>query len=560
MLSHIHIRDFAIIEHLDLELSRGLTVITGETGAGKSIMIDAIGLVLGDRADASVVRAGADRTEISVTVDADRPEFQQWLTEHDLDLDPACILRRTLNAEGRSRAYINGSAVTANLLKELGEQFVNIHGQHDHQALLAAATQRTLLDHHAQLRETATALRIAYRRWKQAERHYLEAQQSQQAYAERLEWLRFQTHELAQLGLAPGELETLEENLRRHAHLDRLVAITNEASGLLVEAEDQSAHRQLTRVMHLLNEAGEIDSSFQSIAEFVGNARIQLDEAFSELRRLRDRLDADPGELERLESRLAALHDVARKHRIPVDGLPGLESTFLEELARLEGPEFQIETLERTRAEAAQAYDALAAEARQRRQRAADELSREITSAMQGLGMQGGRFEVSLRPLPAHDRREYGTEDIEFLVSANPGQPLRAVAKVASGGELSRISLAIQLIAARSMELPTMIFDEVDSGIGGAVADTVGLQLRQLGERCQVFCVTHLPQVAAYGHHHLQVRKRKSAESTSTELVALDPRSRVEELARMLGGAHITEQTRRHAEEMLRLAQGAPVA
>ncbi len=554
MLTHIHISNFAIIESLDLELTPGLTVITGETGAGKSIMIDAIGLVLGDRADATAVRSGQDRAEVTLAIDSRRPEVARWLAERELDTDGECLLRRSVSADGRSRGYINGTPVTLALLKELGELFINIHGQHDHQALLAPATQRSLLDSHADLGGEVERLRELHARWKSAERRYADVLKHGAERQARADLLHFQVGELEALALQPGELATLDDDLRRHAHGERLRAIAAQSATLLYEGEDQSAHRLLAGTLHLLREACEYDERFSEVKDLIDGAQIQIEEALGSLRRLERQLDTDPAELQRIESRLSSIHDLARKHRVQPDTLPERLATLRQELAELEGPEHDLAALDAQRKAAAAAYDAVAAEVRARRIAAAADLSERITALMQELGMQGGRFLAVVTPLAEGGRREYGTEDVEFLVSANPGQRPRALSKVASGGELSRISLAIQLVAAQTMRLPTMIFDEVDSGIGGAVADGVGRLLRRLGESCQVFCVTHLPQVAAYGHRHLRVSKTKTADSTTTALAELKTEGRVEEIARMLGGAQITRQTLQHAEEMLVLA------
>ncbi len=561
MLTHIQIRNFAIIDELDLELQPGLTVITGETGAGKSIMIDAIGLALGDRAGSDLVRAGADKAEISLTLEVRDPVVAAWLQENDLDLDGGeCILRRVVTREGRSRAYINGSPAPLARLRELGDRLVNIHGQHDHQALLVAAEQRALLDAHGDLTGELLALRRHFQHWQALNERYQAALTSSDERLARIDLLKFQIGELEELALQAGEIERLDEELHRLAHADRLRAITAEALQRLYEADEGTLYEGLSALLGQLEEAAGLDEGFAAPAELLGQARIQIEEAVTGLRELGGRLESDPERLAWVEQRLARAHELARKHHIEAEALPARLEKMQAELARLEGPEHSLEALEAELVQATEAYDRLAAEIGERRRAAAGELAQAITEAMQDLGMAGGRFEVALETLAPGERRVWGRERVQFLVSANPGQPPRPLAKVASGGELSRISLAVQLIAARRMQLPTLIFDEVDTGIGGAVADGVGRQLRALGERCQVFCVTHLPQVAAYGHQHYQVAKTHSAGQTVTTLRRLTAEERVDEIARMLGGSTITEQTRIHASEMLHLAGGTAEA
>ena len=555
MLTHIQIRNFAIIDELDLELQPGLTVITGETGAGKSIMIDAIGLALGDRADSDLVRAGADKAEISLTLDVQDPVVAAWLQENDLDLDDtACILRRVVTREGRSRAYINGSPAPLARLRELGDRLVNIHGQHDHQALLVAAEQRAILDAHGGLGGDLIELRKRFQHWQAVNERYQAALTSSDERLARIDLLKFQIGELEALALQEGEIERLDEELHRLANADRLRAIAAETLQGLYEADEGSVYERLSALLGRLDEASALDDDFAAPAELLGQARIQIEEAVTGLRELAGRLESDPARLAEVEARLARAHELARKHHTEPEALPARLQRMQDELARLEGPENSLEALEAELLQATEAYDRLAADIGARRRAAAETLAAAITAAMQTLGMEGGRFEVALQPLPPGERRAWGLEQVQFLVSANPGQPPRPLAKVASGGELSRISLAVQLIAAQQMQLPTLIFDEVDTGIGGAVADAVGRQLRALGERCQVFCVTHLPQVAAYGHQHYQVAKTRSADHTATTLRRLSAEERVEEIARMLGGSTITEQTRRHAGEMLHMA------
>ena len=559
MLTHIDIRDFAIIERLELDLAAGMTAITGETGAGKSIMLDAIGLVLGDRAEATMVRHGARRADISATLDVSSPEVLAWLEQNDLDAGEECVLRRVITAEGRSRCYINGSSTTVGNLRQLGEHLVNIHGQHAHQSLLRPADQRALLDSHGDLAALSAEVAAAYDRWRAIRQRLDEMQSAAHGRQSRLDLLSFQLNELQELDLKPGEFQIIEETLQRLSHADQLKQYALGGYDLLYETDNGSVHAMITSVLGDLQAAREIDADFGEPAELLESALIQVEEAAQTLRALSDRFEADPQALAEVESRFNRAQALARKHQTLPESLPELAAAMAAEIAELTDPEQSVAALEQELAAAADAYDRAAARLGEARRKTAVALEKQITASMQELGMEGGRFGVEITPRGDDERSPHGRESIRFMVSANPGQPLKPLTGVASGGELSRISLAIQLAAVEKMQLPTLIFDEVDSGIGGAVADVVGRQLRRLGERCQVFCVTHLPQVAACAHHHLRVEKIKSGNSTRTQLVPLDEQQRVEEIARMLGGARLTKQSRAHAKEMLE-AVGDPTA
>ena len=555
MLSHIQIRDFAIIEELEFDLSAGLTVITGETGAGKSIMIDAIGLVLGDRAEASQVRHGADKAEITLTIHLQNPEVLQWLKARDLDSDDECILRRIITTEGRSRGYINGSLTNLSTLRELGEHLVDIHGQHAHQSLLVPSAQRDLLDaHDKKITPLLSKLKQQHHDWHAAKQAYEEVLSNSDERQARLDLLKFQVGELEDLSLQDGELNQLGIEQQRLAHGDHLKQITQECLQTLYEAENQTLYQQLNTIIGRVEEALEFNPAYKETAEMLQQSCIQIEEAATNLRAINDRLEIDPSRLQVIDARLGQAHDLARKHHINPAELTKRLVDMQTELEQLEDPATSLEDLQEKLTEATQNYDKTALQLRKKRQLAAKSLDQAISAAMQHLGMEGGRFKTQVSTLANSERRSHGTEDIQFLVSGNPGQPPKPLTKVASGGELSRISLAIQLIAAEQIRRPTMIFDEVDSGVGGAVAEIVGQQLRSLGDNRQVFCVTHLPQVAAFGHQHLQVLKTKTDSSTSTTLQKLDKHFRVEEVARMLGGKKITRKTRNHAEEMLATA------
>jgi len=555
MLSHIRIRDFAIIEQLEFDLSTGLTVITGETGAGKSIMIDAIGLVLGDRAEASQVRHGADKAEITLTIHLQDQDTLNWLKAHDLDSDDECILRRIITSEGRSRGYINGSPTNLSTLRELGEHLVDIHGQHAHQSLLLASAQRDLLDaHDKKIAPLLSKLKQQHQDWHSAKQAYEEVLSNSDERQARLDLLKFQVRELEELSLQDGEIDQLGKEQQRLAHSDHLMQITQESLQALYEAENQTLYQQLNTVIGRIKEASEYDSAYQETAEMLQQSCIQIEEAAANLRAINDQLEVDPSHLQAIDKRLGQAHDLARKHHVDPAELVAQLTGMQAELDQLEGPTTSLESLQKKLTESASQYDATAKLLRKKRLSAAKSLDKGISDALQQLGMEGGQFKTAVSNLTAKERRSYGTEDIQFLVSGNPGQPAKPLSKVASGGELSRISLAIQLIAAEQIRRPTMIFDEVDSGVGGAVAEIVGQQLRSLGANCQVFCVTHLPQVAAFGHQHLQVLKTKTKSNTSTTLQKLDQHFRIEEVARMLGGKKITQKTRNHAEEMLATA------
>ena len=558
MLTHIHIRDFVLVDELELELDGGMTALTGETGAGKSILVDALGLLLGDRAEASWVRHGRERAEISAAFQVDTlPDVQAWLREQELDNGEAeCQLRRVISREGRSRAFVNARPVPLQSLRELGDRLVDIHGQHEHQSLVRQEVQRALLDGCGGHGEALAAVAAAHARWR-ALNEELSALRALAAERDsRLEFVRFQVGEMDALQLRAGELDELEEEHARLANAGEL--LENCASSLqrLYDADEGSAHDQISQSLREVEELAGLDASLLPVRDLLTEARIQVQEAADALRRYSDRVEQDPQRLRDVEQRLGTLHDLARKHRVEPGALPGLFERLAEELATLEQADQRLDQLEGKLQEAAEAYRQAAQRLHQARVKAARGFGKRVSEAMQDLGMPGGVFQVEVAPREDGRFTAQGSDRIEFLVSANPGQPAMALGKVASGGELSRISLAIQVIATDSAAIPTLIFDEVDTGIGGGVAETVGRLLRALGERCQVLCVTHLPQVAAQAHRHLQVSKLAGDNSTRTSLRALGAPERVDEIARMLGGIEITESTRRHAEEMLERAGG----
>lgn len=556
MLSHILIQDLAVVSALELELGPGMTALTGETGAGKSILIDALGLALGDRADAGMIRAGRERAEVAASFDLSAvPAARDWLAEQDLAEDGDCAIRRLLPASGRSRAYINGRLASGTQLQSLGEHLVDIHGQHAHQSLLRPAAQRDLLDGYAgqtsQVRELAGRFRD-YR----AREERLRALLTQGAErAARLDLLRFQVEELEGLGLTAQDIEELDREQRRLAHLGLLQGTAGRLLDALYDGEG-ALRDQLGRAETELDGLLSFDERLGEVRDLIAGAAIQVEEAASGLRQYLDGLELDPALLEQVEARLAQVHDLARKYRVLPHELPETLDRLRGELAGLEGDEVSLDMLTQERDGAWQRYREQALALSAARQAAGARLSATVTAAMAELSMKGGRFEVQLTRLAEDAASSQGLDRVEFLVSANPGQPLQPLAKVASGGELSRISLCIQVATAECAAIPTLVFDEVDVGIGGAVAEVVGRLLRALGERRQVLCVTHLPQVAAQAHHHLQVRKETRDGQTHTHITRLDAAARIDEIARMLGGTTITEKTLAHAREMIERAGG----
>ena len=554
MLSHIHLKNFAIVESLDLELKPGMTALTGETGAGKSILIDAIGLVLGDRADSGVVRHGADKAEITLTVDIENlPHARQWLTDQDLgEDDEQCILRRVISSSGKSRAWINGSPCNLGMLRQLGEQLVDIHGQHEHQSLMKKDMQRKLLDDFAENEKPLKKVKKTYQVWKSLNDKLNILMHQNSDHQAKLDLLRFQTQELDELNLGENEAQQLDEEHARLSNAGQLIEATSLSLVELYDADEQSVYASISNILHKLESAGQLDTRLKEPCEMLQQAQIQIQEASDALRRYQESVDLDPERLLWVNTRITQLHDLSRKHQTTPDLLFEKWQSLHADLASLDSDEYDIDALQSKLALAEKDYLKAAKSLEKRREKAARELSSGVTKAMQTLGMEGGKFAISIRQTT--DFTAHGMNTIEFQVCANPGQPLKPLVKVASGGELSRISLAIQMIAAQRMTLPALIFDEVDSGIGGGIAEVVGQQLRKLGKERQVLCVTHLPQVASQAHHHYKVSKIKQRFNTSTGLVMLNDKQRIEEVSRMMGGLEITSSTRDVAREMLALA------
>jgi DNA repair protein RecN (Recombination protein N) len=551
MLRTLGIRDFVIVDRLDLEFERGFTVLTGETGAGKSILIDALSLVLGERSDTGLVRQGCARAEISAEFSIDNlPGVAQWLNSNDLaDESGVCLLRRVLESGGRSRAYVNGRPSTLQQVKELGERLVDIHGQHEHQSLVRAASQRDLLDAFAGASALARDVEGAWRSWQDLRRQRLEWEKNALALAAEREQLQWQVQELTKLAFSAAEWDELQADHGRLAHAANLIETAEYALEVLSEGEG-AALATVNAVVSRLHAAREYDSGLAEVLEVLGSAQIQIQEAVYSLRHYRQRLDLDPARLREVQQRLEAVHSAARKYRAAPDQLPELLERTSHRLHQLGGG-LGVEALEKQERAAHDAYLEAARTLSGKRKRAAKELAGKVSEVMQTLAMAGGRFEVVLDELP--DGGAHGLEHTEFQVASHPGAPLRALAKVASGGELSRMSLAVQTVTSAVAEVPVLIFDEVDSGIGGRVAEIVGRMLQELGSRHQVMCITHLPQVAAAADNQWQVAKRALNGAMVSSVKLLDREQRVEEIARMLGGVKITDTTRKHAAEMLGL-------
>ncbi|MCC6209656.1 MAG: DNA repair protein RecN [Burkholderiales bacterium] len=549
MLRALAIRDFVLVERAELEPGAGFTVLSGETGAGKSLLVDAIELLVGGRADAAQLREGAERAEISGEFEvAPANPLNGLLQDSGLEGDAGVvILRRTIDRSGRSRCFVNGHAATQAQLREVGEHLVDIHGQHEHQSLLRASAQRALLDAQAGAQDLARECAEAWRAWRRLEALAAEAvEQFEKREAERLE-VREKAADLHRLGLDAGEWDALAARHQRLAHGSSLLAGAQSSLEALSES-DGACLPQLSAVASRLRALSAHDDRLRNIVAMLESAEAQAAEAARDLRDYASGVDLDPGALRTAEARIEALHAAARKYRVRPQELPALEQELAQRSRELELAA-SPEALQREVAAAKGRYDATAGKLSAKRRNAAQALGKEVTRAMQSLAMSGGRFAVSLPPLA--EPGAGGAEAIEFEAASHPSLPLRPLARVASGGEMSRISLAVQLVAVRASPIGTLVFDEVDAGIGGAVAETVGRALRRLGADRQVLCVTHLPQVAAQAGEQWSVSKSGGRGRPSTAVARLDRAARIEELARMLGGVEITATTRKHAAELL---------
>ncbi|MGI9229788.1 MAG: DNA repair protein RecN [Gammaproteobacteria bacterium] len=557
MLRHLQISNLAVIERLELDFRNGMTVLTGETGAGKSILIDALGLVLGNRADTSVVRTDARRTEVVATFGiTPNSEAAQILAQQAIELqDDEILIRRVVQRDGGSRAYINTGAVSVQLLRELGEHLIDIHGQQASHSLFKPVNLLTLLDHYGGYGDKVAAVRETYNTWHDNSKQLQDLSGDASEFSAQVSLLEYQIAELEQLELQEQEMQQLETEHKRLSHTGKLLETSRKALTDLQEG-DASMHNRLTGILRELSELQQHDAVLGGVNEMLDQALIQIGEAAAELRRYLDGLEQDPEQLQKVEQRIDLLHDVARKHHIHPNQLTAHFQTLSEQLRTLQDNRNRVSELEQQQAETLKQYKTLAEQLHTVRQQRAKKMAAEITRQLHSLGMPDSRFSIEVSKLADLQPHRNGISQVDFCLSANPGQALQPIRKIASGGELSRISLAIQVVAKQDKPTACMIFDEVDAGIGGGTAEIVGQLLHRLADECQILCVTHLPQVASQGDNHFLVNKQTDGRNTSTGVKQLSGTQRVEEIARMLGGVKISEKTRHHAMEMLGVQQG----
>jgi DNA repair protein RecN (Recombination protein N) len=555
MLIQLTLKDFAVVSAVELRFGPGMTVVSGETGAGKSLLVDALMWLTGARAESGIVRHGAERAELAAEFSLDdAPQALVWLKESELDDENSCQLRRVIRADGGSKAWINGRAVTLSQLSDIGSLLVEIHGQHEHQALLDKPQQLALLDAFAQHAALAEPVKQHANEWHQLQKQIDLLSQTGDV-SDRINYLEHQLKELMDENLLAESIDQLQQQHRRQTNAAGLLQGFDLAL-MRLQGDDGFALSNSVRLLNThLQKLSEHEPRLSEISVLLESAEIQLDEAANQLERLRDSLDMDPQNLQLMEQRLTRLHELGRKHRLPLNDLAQKRDALELECEQLRSKDEALLQFTAQQKITFTLYQKAAEKLGASRAKAAKKLGNTVGKLMAELGMSGGDFSIALVPLHAEKPNSQGTERAEFLVSANPGQPLRALRKVASGGELARISLAIEVAALGLDSVPTMIFDEVDSGIGGAVAEVVGKKLRALGAERQVMCVTHLPQVASQGHQHIQVSKAIQNGSTHSQVQTLDAKNRIEEIARMLGGVEITKETRANAKQMLQQAQ-----
>lgn len=552
MLCHLHISNFAIVRALEIDWADGMSTITGETGAGKSIAIDALSLCLGERADANLVRPGADKADIVATFDVSKlTAAQKWLTEQDLAMANECIVRRVINSEGRSRGYINGVQVPAQQLKALGQHLLSIHGQHAHQLLLKSDFQRQLIDSFAGHQTEINQTKDAWRQWQQLQREYTELEQTKQQRDAQRQLLEYQVAELDTFAPTADEYETLEAEHNLLSHGQTLLSESQQIVLSLYDDEQQNIYQTLSAIHGQLEQLCGLDPTLTPISHMLNEALVQTEEASRELRRYSDRMELDPERLAYIDQRLSQWLALARKHQVSNEQLPIFYQQLSSQLAELTCNDERLASLAVDIEQAKQHYAEQALQLSKQRQVAAEQLSKKISASMHELSMSNAKFHIQLTEQPLNQASINGIDTVEFQVSTNPGQPLQAMQKVASGGELSRISLAIQVILADKVTTPTLIFDEVDVGISGPVAAGVGRLLRQLGEKTQIICVTHLPQVASQGHQQLFVEKYTDGVATETRMLALNDEQRISEIARLLAGENISASALANARELL---------
>jgi DNA repair protein RecN (Recombination protein N) len=553
VLARLHIHNLAVVDEVELDFDAGFTTLTGETGAGKSILVDALALALGERADSRAIRAGADRCEITATFDVGgRPDLVRWLTDNDLDEDAECILRRVVTAEGRSRGYVNGRAVPLQNLRELGSKLVDICGQQSHQSLRHPKVQRDIVDQFGGHEKLLATMKAAHERWQATQSELDTLTRAQQDRTEKQELLSYQVNELTALNLQEREVEELEAKHLRVANTGHITDTVSSALERLYEADANSAHATISTAKHQLDELTALDAGLQPVAALLNEAEILISEAAEALRQYLGGLEHDPQEQMALEQRIAGVHELARKHRVDPAELPDLLGRLDQELTALQNSDERLTALANQADQLEDHMISTAQKLTRARQKAGKSLGQQVTDNMRKLGMPDGRFQIELQPKTAGQITPSGAERIDFTVTVNAGQKAGPLAQVASGGELSRLTLSIQVVAIAADSVPTLIFDEVDSGVGGGVAEIVGNRLCDLSRQRQVLCVTHLPQVASQADNHLRVTKITDGVSTRTTVKALTTPERTEEIARMLGGVEITDRTRAHAAEMLK--------
>jgi DNA repair protein RecN (Recombination protein N) len=557
MLTHLSIRNYAIAEQLDIEFKAGMTAITGETGAGKSIILGALGLVLGDRADRDVVRSGSERADISAEFDVGRlPLACQWLSANELTADDdshLCLLRRSVAADGRSRAWINNSQVTLQAMTALGALLMDIHSQHEHHSLLQKPTQQMLLDDFGGQQAHVQQLRQLSEQWRQANKQLEALQTALNEQAAQHELARYQLNELEELALGAAELDELEQELDSLSNAESRIAGMRALVQLCREDDDSNISQSLHQALNLLRQSG-AGKTLTNVEEMLNTALIQIDEAASELNRQLDQVEINPARLEELNARLASIHQLARKHKVRPEELASLQQQLGEQLAAASQSTETLDHLQQQTRTLQQSWLELARELSRQRQQAAKKLTKAVNEQLGSLGMADAKLSIELQHTESNKPQPHGLEHVEFLISTNPGQPAKPLARIASGGELSRVSLAIQVITAMTSDTPSLVFDEVDVGIGGGVARVVGKLLKQLGTRSQVLCVTHQPLVASLANQHLLVSKEASARTTKSRIYQLDEQERLQEIARMLGGDSdgptLSSEALAHAREL----------
>ncbi len=573
MLTHITVKNLAIVDSLELEFDSGLSVLTGETGAGKSILIDALSLVLGDRADSSLVRTGAARADVTASFDLSKEvEIMTWLNANEL-LDDAeaaeCLLRRSINSNGRSKGYINGQAVPLQLMREIGEQLINIHGQNSHQLLLKTQTQMTLLDEHGKLGHLKQELNVLSRSWKEKTAEFEDLNNKQQEQKQQIELLTYQLEELEQFAPVEGEIKSLEDNYKRLNNANEIINSLNNISQQLSATETYSSGTSnnnsgvqdvLSSCSKILNEIVNFDKQLSGIKDMLDQASIIIDEAYTEIRQHLDEVEPEPELLEELSERISLYYELSRKHQCEPARLHDILLQLQQQLSGLNHTDEYLEELQQQISHGKKTYVKQAEKLTAGRCDTAIKLAKLVEKHIHDLGMEQAKFSIDIVPIDSTTPIKDGLEKIHFMVATNPGQAMGLLSKIASGGELSRISLAIQVVTAEYNDTPTLIFDEIDVGVGGKIAEMIGAKLHLLATQAQILCVTHQAQVAAHGDHHYLVEKslveKFNDKQTISTIESLTIEQRIEEFSRMLAGANITPTTRSHAQELFEQAQG----